>query len=192
MADTWDAGARWMVGWSMYLELGGSDWPYLKRPTQAQRADWFLWNPIPQQSTFFARSFFDQIGTFRTDLHYSFDYEYWMRLRFRADAKPVGIRQCLAAFRYHGASKTIALAEKFAGEDHQIWAEYDRYLSVRERLQLRGMRRAKAAEEARDRMWRAIQAKDATSARREAWVAAGQQPLSPESWKSLYFALRAG
>jgi glycosyltransferase involved in cell wall biosynthesis len=190
IADTWAEGARWMVGWSIYLELGGSNWPYLKRPTHS-KSDWFLWNPIPQQSTFFARSFFDEIGPFREDLHYSFDYEYWMRMRFQAQAKLVVIRQCLAAFRYHDASKTVALASKFGAEDQKIWDEYRKYLSPRDRLQLSQARRRMRAGEALDRMWRAINAHDAPAARREALVAAGQRPLSIESWKGLYFALKA-
>ena len=191
VGDTWQAGARWMVGWSIYLELEGSDWPYLKRPTHS-KADWFLWNPIPQQSTFFARSFFDQVGAFREDLHYSFDYEFWMRLRFKTDAKLVVIRQCLAAFRYHDASKTVANASKFAGEDQKIWDEYAKYLSSRDRYQLWQARRRVGAGEALDRMWRAIKAHDAPAARREAWAAAGHRPLSIEAWKGLYHAMRAG
>ncbi len=190
VADTWNAGSRWMVGWSIYLELGGSDWPYMKRPTHT-KADWFLWNPIPQQSTFFARSFLDEYGTFREDLHYSFDYEYWMRLRFKANAKLTVIRQCMAAFRFHDASKTIATASRFQPEDQKIWDEYADYLSAKDRLELWRARRAMAARDAQDRMWRAIQAHDVPTARREARTAASNQPLSPESWKGLYFAMRA-
>jgi glycosyltransferase involved in cell wall biosynthesis len=136
VADTWAAGARWMVGWSIYLELGGSNWPYLKRPTHS-KSDWFLWNPIPQQS------------------------------------------------------KTVANASQFAAEDQKIWDEYRKYLSPRDRVQLSRARRRMRAGEALDRMWRAINAHDADAARREALVAAGQRPLSIESWKGLYFALRA-
>ncbi len=108
----------------------------MKRETQS-KVDWFLDNPIPQQSSFFARRFLDEVGPFRTDLHYCFDYEYWMRLRFKANTKPVGIRQCMSAFRLHDASKTMTVWPKFEDEFRTIRAEYEQYLSPAERLKWR-------------------------------------------------------
>ncbi len=189
VAQTWNQGVRWMVGWCLYLEPEGSDWPYLKRETQT-KVDWFLDNPIPQQSSFFARSFLDQVGSFRTDLHYCFDYEYWMRLRFRANTKPFGIRQCMSAFRLHDASKTMSVWPKFEDEFRTIRAEYRKYLSPAERLRWAAGRRRLQAKQATERMWRAINAHDRPAARREALAVAGNRPLSFEAWKGLYFALR--
>ena len=190
VAETWNAGEKWMVGWCVYLELGGTDWPYMMRGVHG-KVDWFLDNPIPQQSTFFARSFLDQVGVFREDLHYCFDYEYWMRLRFKADARPFSIRQCMSAFRIHDASKTNTVWPKFEDEFRTIRAEYQQYLSPRERLKWSARRRALAAKSANERMWRAIKQHDPAAARREALAAAGNRPLSPESWLGLYHALRA-
>ena len=191
VAQTWDGGrVPWMVGWCLYLELGGTDWPYMKRETQT-KVDWFLDNPIPQQSSFFARRFLDEVGGFRTDLHYCFDYEYWMRLRFKAGVKPVGIRQCMSAFRLHDASKTTTVWPKFEDEFRTIRGEYQQYLSAAERLKWKAARRRLQARQATERMWRAIKEHDRPAARREALAAAGSRPLSIDSWKGLYFALRA-
>jgi glycosyltransferase involved in cell wall biosynthesis len=190
VATTWNAGERWMVGWCVYLELGGTDWPYMMRAHHT-KVDWFLDNPIPQQSTFFDRKFLDQVGVFREDLHYCFDYEYWMRLRFVANARPFSIRQCMSAFRIHEASKTNSVWPKFEEEFTTIRAEYQKYLSPRERLRWKAGQRRIHAAAAEDRAWRAIKARDPAAARKEAMAVAGWQPLKAQSWKLLYHALRA-
>jgi hypothetical protein len=189
VATTWNEGQTWMVGWSKYLELGGSDWPYMVRAMQ-RKADWFIDNPIPQQSTFFARKYFDQIGLFREDLHYSFDYEYWLRLHFKAGLKPAVIRQCMSVFRLHEASKTVTVYDKFEKESAMIYAEYLQYLSPKDRFQIWSGRRRIAATESRKRMWQALKARDVKIARKEACAAFTGEPLSLDSWKSLFFALR--
>jgi glycosyltransferase involved in cell wall biosynthesis len=190
VAQAWTEGVRWMVGWSVYLEEGDGNWPYMRRETQ-RRVDWFLDNPIPQQSSFWARSLIDQVGPFRTDLHYCFDYEYWMRLRFVAGVSPVGIRQCLSAFRLHDASKTTTVWPKFEDEFRIIRAEYRKYLTPRDRLKWWAGRRQLAAKAAEQRMWRAIKERDAPTARREAWSLAGNRPLAVASWVGLAHALRS-
>jgi glycosyltransferase involved in cell wall biosynthesis len=189
VAQTWQEGATWLVGWCKYLELGGSDWPYMVRAT-GRKVDWFLDNPIPQQSSFFARKYFEQVGLFREDLHYCFDYEYWMRLRFKANLKPWVVRQCMSAFRLHEESKTVSVWDKFEREFEIIRAEYRHYLSPRERLQWWSGRRSIEATAAKKRMWRALQERDVKVARKEASTVMGNQPLSIDSWKSLFFALR--
>ena len=189
VAQTWNQGVRWMVGWSLYLEPGQSDWPYLMRAV-GERVDWFLDNPIPQQSSFFDRRFLDQVGPFRTDLHYCFDYEYWMRLRFVAGVKPFGIRQCMSAFRLHDTSKTTTVWSKFEDEFTTIRAEYRKYLTPLDRLKWAvGRRRTQGAAAQLD-LWRALRAKDRPMARRAALSAAGSEPWSPQAWKGVYCALR--
>jgi glycosyltransferase involved in cell wall biosynthesis len=189
VAESWNRGYRWIVGWCKYMELGGGDWPYMVRTIQ-RKADWFIDNPIPQQSSFFDRKYFDQLGLFREDLHYCFDYEYWMRMHFKGQLRPEIIRQCLSAFRLHDASKTVSVWDKFEKEFDIIHAEYRPYLSAKDRLQWWSGVRAKQAEFARERMWKALKVKDVTSARKEARAAFAGQPLSVNSWKSLFFAFR--
>ena len=189
VAATWQRGVRWMVGWCLYLEPEGSDWPYMVRATQ-RRADWFLDNPIPQQSSFFDRRFFDQVGLFRTDLHYCFDYEYWMRLRFVAGVRPSGIRQCMSAFRLHDTSKTTTVWAKFEDEFRTIRAEYAKHLTLLDRLGVAVGRRRLRAAERHLAMWRAMKDRDGRAARRAAWSAAGSVPWSPQAWQNLALAHR--
>jgi hypothetical protein len=153
-------------------------------------ADWFIDNPIPQQSSFWARKYFDQIGLFREDLHYCFDYEYWMRMHFKAGLHPAVVRQCMSAFRLHDASKTVNVWPKFVREFAIIHAEYLPYLSLKDRYQWWAGRRKIEATNCRNRMWQALKQKDVKAARKEAFAAMGGQPLSLDSWKSLFFALR--
>ena len=189
VAQTWNDGFVWQVGWCKYLELGGSDWPYMVRNI-GRKADWFLDNPIPQQSSFFARKIFDQIGLFRQDLHYCFDYEYWMRMHFKAGLAPAVVRQCMSAFRLHDSSKTVTVWDKFIKEFAIIHAEYLPYLSIKDRYDWWIGERRKEAVNCRARMWQALKKKDVATARKEARSAVNEEPLSFDSWKALYFALR--
>ena len=189
VADTWNNGARWICGWSQYLEPEGSDWPYMVR-AHGRRIDWFLDNPLPQQSCFFDRKFFETIGYFREDLHYSFDYEYWLRLQFKAKAKLWPVRQCMSAFRLHGESKTMTVWTKFEKENQILFNEYKQYLTPKDRMQLWREQRQWKAREGKKRMWRAITDKDIKVARKEALGVMSEQPLSLDSWKHLFFAMR--
>ncbi len=189
VADTWNLGARWIVGWTKYLELEGSEYPYTVR-AHGTKVDYFLDNPFPQQSSFWATKLFDEVGLFREDLHYCFDYEFWMRLRFKSSVRPWVVRQCLGAFRLHGTSKTVSDWSKSEAAFEVIRAEYKHYLSTYEKLKWWHGRRAMEATAAKKRMWRALQDKDVPAARKEAFAVMGDQPLSLESWKSLFFALR--
>jgi glycosyltransferase involved in cell wall biosynthesis len=190
VAQAWrDDKAQWIVGWSKYLEMDGGDYPYVVRPI-GRKIDWFLHNPIPQQSSFWATRFFREIGPFRTDMHYCFDYEYWMRLRFAANVRPLGVRKCLSAFRLHEESKTVALQDRFAADLELVRNEYKKHLTRFQRLAWWWAKRGEDAERTRDRAWSALNRKDIKSARRQALTAMGEQPLSAQSWKLLICSLR--
>jgi glycosyltransferase involved in cell wall biosynthesis len=189
VAETWQQGARWIVGWCMYLEAGGTEWPYVPNP-HGRKIDYFLDNPFPQQSSFWARSYFDELGLFDEKLHYCFDYEWWMRLRFKANAQPWVIRHCLGSFRMHPTSKTCHDWSKSEAAFKVIRGMYKHYLSPVERYKWWAGRRLIDATAAKKRMWRALKDRDIETARKEAIAVMSEQPLSPDSWKSLYFALR--
>jgi glycosyltransferase involved in cell wall biosynthesis len=189
VAETWEQGARWIVGWTMYLEAGGTEWPYIPNP-YGRKVDYFLDNPFPQQSSFWARKYFDEVGLFDEKLHYCFDYEWWMRLRFKADAQPWVIRHCLGTFRLHATSKTCHDWSKSEAAFKLIRNMYKHYLTPAERYKWWVGRRLIDANAAKKRMWRALKDRDIETARKEAITVMSEQPLSLDSWKSLYFALR--
>lgn len=59
----------------------------------------------PQPSTFFHRKLFQDIGPLRTDLHYTMDYEYWLRALKKGYSFHY-IPRVLSAYRLHTTSKT--------------------------------------------------------------------------------------
>jgi len=71
-------------------------------------------NYISQPTVFLRRSAMEDVGGLATDLHYSMDYELWLRLglRYRLAYVP----EVLARFRQHGATKTTT-------SQVQIWRE---------------------------------------------------------------------
>lgn len=60
-------------------------------------------NPINQPSTFFRRPLIEQLQYFKEDLHYTMDYEFWLRaIKIQ---KPIVVNNKLSAFRIHKDSK---------------------------------------------------------------------------------------
>ncbi|WP_207512311.1 glycosyltransferase family 2 protein [Longitalea luteola] len=60
-------------------------------------------NPINQPSTFFRRQLIEQLQNFKEDLHYTMDYEFWLRaIKIQ---KPIIVTDKLSAFRIHKNSK---------------------------------------------------------------------------------------
>lgn len=58
---------------------------------------------IPQPAVFFTREAFEQTGDLDGGLHYSMDYDYWLRLGRRGH--PCYLDRTLAGFRWHAQSK---------------------------------------------------------------------------------------
>jgi len=70
-------------------------WPYFSTLCLA--------NFIAQPSTFWRREAFEEIGFFNENLHYTMDYDYWLRL---ISQFPLGIiPQKLSCFRIHDSAK---------------------------------------------------------------------------------------
>jgi glycosyltransferase involved in cell wall biosynthesis len=79
-------------------------------------------NPIAQPSTFFTRQMIDKIGVFNEDLHYTMDYDFWMRaIKIQ---QPVVLKYKLSAFRVHKQSKGGAQFKKQFQEELVIAKKY--------------------------------------------------------------------
>lgn len=189
VAQAYQEGGRFIVGWSQYLEPNGDCRPY---PIQlhSEPSDWLVKNPIPQQSSFWAASLWKQLGGFREELHYSFDYEYWLRLKFNAGVGPHVVHQCLAIFRLHGASKTMSGETPFEKDDRALVDEYMAYLPWHERRIVRAAHRRQRARNNRKAGWAALKRKDLAEARKRAWKTMSNAFTSIESWRLMYCALR--
>jgi len=183
------AGASWVIGWVMSIEQDGGEWPQLPEKI-ASPSDWFVRNPVPQQATFWAARHWKDLGQFKQDLRYAFDYEYWLRLRFRGRVEPTIVRRCLGSYRLHQNSKTVAEWDGFEPEFNRAREEYLPMLSGDERREVARKRRHKESERHRLLAWQALKKADVPQARKHAYETLRRAKLATESWRLMYCALR--
>lgn len=88
-------------------------------------------NYISQPSTFWRRDALDEVGFLEENLHYIMDYEYWLRLYSRYP--PLFIREYLACFTIHPASKTTSTGHKnvYIGEEKYVIRRYTQSRALR-------------------------------------------------------------
>jgi glycosyltransferase involved in cell wall biosynthesis len=127
--------AEWVVGHVRYRQDGVGSWP-LRAYTENSFADWFLHCPIPQPGSFWSAELHKLAGEFREDLHYYFDYEFWLRLRFIHRHRPTILDRQLAIYRLHAQSKTVANNAAFHVEGRMIRASYEPLLTGAQRARL--------------------------------------------------------
>jgi len=75
-------------------------------------------NWLPQMGVFWRRELGERIGPLREELHYSMDYDLW--LRFAKEAPGHFVDQTLAGFRWHGSSKTSQNFSAQMQESYQL------------------------------------------------------------------------
>lgn len=179
----------WLVGWVMTVEEDGGELPQLPEKMLCP-ADWFVRNPVPQQATFWAARFWKDVGPFKEDLRYAFDYEYWLRLRFRGRAEPTMIKRCLGSYRLHSSSKTVSQWDAFEPEFERAREEYLPLLTGKQRREVRAKRKRKESERHRVLAWQALKKDNVAEARRHAYETLRRAKLASESWRLMYCALR--
>ncbi|MFD2938164.1 glycosyltransferase family 2 protein [Spirosoma flavum] len=82
-----------------------------------------LTNAICQPSTFWLRSAHQTLGMLDEQLHYTMDYDWWLRLNKLHS--PAILTQPLAAFRIHSQSKGGSLYGKQFAEDYATLCRYN-------------------------------------------------------------------
>lgn len=90
--------------------------PFVRRDFSALRSHM---NFVPQPGTWMRRSVLDRFGYLDESYHYSFDYEYFLRICTGVTAE--FIPEVLAEFRLHPGSKTSRAQREFFRED---WRAY--------------------------------------------------------------------
>lgn len=81
-------------------------------------------NAVCQPSTFWRRSVHERVGYLDETLHYTMDYDFWLRLA--RDSRPAVLDEPVSAFRIHGASKGGSQYTEQFREDEQTMARYTR------------------------------------------------------------------
>ena len=81
-------------------------------------------NYINQPSTFWRKSVIDKIGYFNEELHYVFDYEYWLRI-LRAGITISIVREKFSCYRIHSQSKGGSQYKKRSIEELAVQKKYN-------------------------------------------------------------------
>jgi len=192
VGEAYEKGAKWMVGWSRYIDDDGLDWPFVIG-SMSDPVDWFVANPVPQQASFWSADLHRKLGTFNEKYRFALDFDWWMRLRFVAGVSPTIVRKPLGKFRLHAASKTTQFGDfnnAFDPEDHEIRMAHLHLLSPKDRRRFWRRYRDSNAEKERLRGWLALKRKDVETAKRHAKTRLSYKPFSTDSWRLMYCALR--
>ncbi len=188
-AEQFTKGIEWISGWAMFIEPDGGQWPQLPRAFTT-KVDWFMSNPICQQGTFWSARLTKELGPFREDLHFGFDYEFWIRIAFVAELRPTVLHRCMGVYRLHESSKTVSQSEQFRAEFARVREFYAHHLNARELKEYRQRDRQRAAQRHFDQGWEALKAADVPAARAHAWECLKRSRLSVEFWRLWYCAMR--
>jgi len=129
------SGHEWVFGKVRYFRADIGYWPV---PQLAGRrfTDWFVTCPISQPGSFWSARLAGAAGPFREELGFFFDYERWLRFRFREHVVPASIETPIAVYRLHEGSKTVSSTREFAKEGAAIRSEYRAYLGFGQRVWL--------------------------------------------------------
>lgn len=79
-------------------------------------------NFLPQPSTFWSKKAFKKIGLFDESLHYTMDYDYWLRLS--KEFKPLIVQREFSQFRLHSQSKSVSGRVKMFEEELRVMEKH--------------------------------------------------------------------
>jgi glycosyltransferase involved in cell wall biosynthesis len=123
-----DASVQWLVGRYQIIDADGE----LIRSSIARYKDRFLdhysyrkllrENFIAQPAVFWRRTFGDAVGGLDESLHYTMDYDLWLRMGKRAD--PRILDRVLAQFRIHTGSKSGQVNREQFDEGYRVARRY--------------------------------------------------------------------
>jgi glycosyltransferase involved in cell wall biosynthesis len=122
------SGSQWIVGRCRIIDERDREFRrmitrYKNRCLDRYSYDRFLTeNFISQPATFFKRSFARDVGPLNEALHFTMDYDLWLRMGAKAD--PVILKDYLASFRYYAGTKTHSSLSGFLPELHALSRQY--------------------------------------------------------------------
>lgn len=137
--------AAWLTGYCRNINAKGME---IRRLIRLYKNFWLsvgnyrttlILNFISQPATFWRREVLEKVGILDESLHYSMDYEYWLRIgqRYRLHV----MKHDLAAFRIHPKSKSgsttfkqfdeeLMVASNYAGTAVKLFHKFHRDLTV--------------------------------------------------------------
>jgi glycosyltransferase involved in cell wall biosynthesis len=136
---TGNGDAEWLVGGTRYFGDGAPALTYPGVPQRNASDVLFFRSYAPQPGQFFRRSLIERVGPFDEGLHYAFDLDFFVRCAL-AKPRSAATSEIVAAFRFHGASKTVAGREPQMAEAHLVERRYWPTVSEAEGLRARRAR----------------------------------------------------
>lgn len=124
-----NSSVNWAVGNSQIIDGQDAVVSQLDRLFVDRPESWFEIATefmLPQPSSFWRRSVFEDLGYLREDMHYAFDYEFWFRMLVNG-YKPTLADAVLSGFRAHGESKSCSQPAGFYKENVKVWEMYRSY-----------------------------------------------------------------
>ena len=126
--------ANWLTGLCTNIDVAGNE---IRQRIRLYKNFWLRWNKfsilqvlnyISQPSTFWKKSAMNRIGYFNEQLHYTMDYDYWLRL---GQHYPLYVLyRDLSKFRIHSNSKSGATNYRQFVEELQVVEHYYKGLPV--------------------------------------------------------------
>lgn len=122
------ANALWLVGQYQIINDAGQpirDGIVRYKERQLRRFSYYsllVENFIPQPAVFWRRSLWDKVGPLDVSLHYTMDYDLW--LRFARMQPPLLLDFVVAQFRVHNQSKTGVINRRQFEEGYQVAKRY--------------------------------------------------------------------
>jgi glycosyltransferase involved in cell wall biosynthesis len=113
----------WLVGNTLVIDEDGKKKRQFERLYRDDPASWFMIAKqfvLPQPSSLWRRSVFDRVGLLREDMHYAFDYEFWLRMLANG-LRPVLVDDEFSGFRSHSQSKSCSQPVGFYRENVAVW-----------------------------------------------------------------------
>ena len=122
------AAAQWLVGRYEIIHASGA----VIRPSVSRYKERFLRryryrallreNFISQPPVFWRRQFGQKVGPLDESLHYTMDYDLWLRMGRESD--PLFVDRVLAQFRLHDTSKTGRVKREQFDEQYRVACRY--------------------------------------------------------------------
>jgi glycosyltransferase involved in cell wall biosynthesis len=163
----------WLCGVCLVRDERTGDTTRLKPEVPVDATQW-LFKPsgrpycFPQPGVFLRKSLVDEMGLFREDLKYSFDYEYFQRILL-ADQRPLELDAVVAQFRVHNTSKTASNAAGFAEDDLKVAELYYDRASAADQRRLARQRQTAETWRTVNQCWEAARSDGSRAARRILW-----------------------
>ncbi|MDD5434310.1 MAG: glycosyltransferase family 2 protein [Nitrospira sp.] len=123
-----NSNCKWVVGKCRVIDENGKE---IRKAVTQYKNKWLarysyerllVEDFISQPAVWFRKSFLNEVGLLDENLHYTMDYDLWLRMG--AKAEPVILNDYIASFRFYSGSKTGGELKKSLSEVRELCRRY--------------------------------------------------------------------